>query len=250
MIDIHCHLCFPGAYKDVDEVVSRAKKEMPAVIVSSARYDEGLKVLELAGRNRGFIFPTLGYHPTEGTNHMSVLKLIGKNLDRIVGIGECGLDYHWEKEPARREKQKRIFRKFIEKAGEAKLPLVIHSRDAEQDCFDMVKDSGLECVFHCYSGPVELAGEILDRGFWISMSTHILFSKHHRKLMKLIPLDKVLLETDAPWLSPNKPEPNYPWNIKLSAEKIAEIKGVSRGEVLERAKENAIGFFNLKIGYS
>jgi TatD DNase family protein len=248
MIDIHCHMCFPGAYKDVDWIVKKAREEeMTSIIVSSARYDEGLKVLELSEKEKGFIFPTLGYHPTEGTDHEGVLKLIRENKNSLVGIGECGLDYHWEKDPDKREEQKNIFRKFITSAKETKLPLVIHSWDAEQDCFEMVKDSGIECVFHCYSGSKELAQQILDNGFWISMSTHILFSKHHKKLMKLIPIDKILLETDAPWLSPNKPEPNYPWNIKLSAKKIAEIKNVSVNEILERAKENAIRFFSLSI---
>jgi TatD DNase family protein len=247
MIDIHCHLCFPGAYRNVNQVVLRARREMAGIIVSSARFDESLRVLELAERNRGFIFPTLGYHPTEGTNHEGILELIEKNRDRVVGVGECGLDYHWEKDPGKREEQKEVFRKFIDIAKEMKLPLVIHSWDAEQDCFDMVKGSKLGCVFHCYSGSGELAQEILERGFWISMSTHVLFSKHHRKLMKIIPLEKVLLETDAPWLSPNRPEPNYPWNIKLSAGKIAEIKNVSKEEVLEKARVNAIEFFSLDV---
>ncbi len=248
MIDIHCHLCFPGAYKDLDRVVNKAREEgMAGIVVSSARYDESLKVLELAGREKGFIFPTLGYHPVEGTNHEGTLELIREDRDRIVGVGECGLDYHWEKDPGKREKQKVIFRKFIDAAKQARLPLVIHSWDAEQDCFDMVRDSGVRCVFHCYSGSRELAQQILDNGFWISMSTHILFSKQHRKIMKVIPLEKVLLETDAPWLSPNKPEPNYPWNIKLSAGKIAEIKKTTAGEVLERARENAIKFFDLEL---
>lgn len=247
MIDIHSHLCFPGAYKNVNQVVMRAKKEMAALIVSSARYDEGLEVLKLADKEKGFVFPTLGYHPTEGTDHEGVLELIGENRDKIVGVGECGLDYHWEKDSKKRGEQKKIFEKFIKIAKKLKLPLVVHSWDAEQDCFDMVKGSGLRCVFHCYSGSNELAQDILDSGFWISMSTHILFSKHHRKLMKLIPLEKIMLETDAPWLSPNKPEPNYPWNIKLSAKKIAEIKNSSEEEVLERAKRNAIEFFSLNI---
>jgi TatD DNase family protein len=247
MIDIHCHLCFPGSYKNVNQVVLRARKEMAGIIVSSARYDEGLRVLELAGKNKGFIFPTLGFHPTEGTNHEGVLELIEKNRDRIVGIGECGLDYHWEKDPQKRAEQKKIFQKFIDIAKGMNLPLVIHSWDAEQECFDMVRDSGLGCVFHCYSGSRELAQQILDKGFWISVSTQVCFSKHHKKLVKLIPLEKILLETDAPWLSPNKPEPNYPWNIKISAEKIADIKRVSNEDVLEYARKNAIRFFSLDI---
>lgn len=247
MIDIHCHLCFPGSYKNVNQVVEKARKEMVGIIVSSARYDEGLRVLELAGKNKGFIFPTLGFHPTEGTNHEGVLELIEKNRDKIVGIGECGLDYHWEKDPEKREKQKKIFKKFIDIAKKTKLPLVIHSWDAEQDCFEMVKDSGLRCVFHCFSGSRELAQQILDKGFRISVSTQVCFSKNHKKLVKIIPLEKILLETDAPWLSPNRPEPNYPWNIKISAEKIAGIKKVSKEEVLDRAKKNAIKFFSLDI---
>jgi len=247
MIDIHCHLCFPGAYKNVDEVVEKAKKEMAGVIASSARYDEGLGVLELAEKNEKFIFPTLGFHPTEGTNHESILELIEKNRNKIVGVGECGLDYHWEKDPGKREEQKRIFQKFIDIAKKTKLPLVIHSWDAEQECFDMVRDSSLSCVFHCFSGSRELAQHILDKGFWISVSTQVCFSKHHKKLVKLIPLEKILLETDAPWLSPNKPEPNYPWNIKISAEKIAGIKNVSKEAILEHARRNAIRFFSLNI---
>ncbi|UCD07825.1 MAG: TatD family hydrolase [Candidatus Aenigmatarchaeota archaeon] len=247
MIDIHCHLCFPGAYKNVNQVVLRAKKEMLGIITSSARYGEGLRVLELAEKNKGFVFPTLGYHPTEGTDHEGVLKLIEENRDKIVGVGECGLDYHWEKDPGKREEQKKIFQKFIDITKKTNIPLVIHSWDAEQECFDMVRDSGVRCVFHCYSGSKELAQEILDSGFWISVSTQVCFSKNHRKLVKLIPLEKVLLETDAPWLSPNKPEPNYPWNIKISAEKIADIKKVSKEEVLEYARKNAIKFFSLDI---
>lgn len=247
MIDIHCHLCFPGAYKNVNQVVLRAKKEMVGIIASSARYDEGLKVLDLAEKNKDFVFPTLGYHPTEGTEYEGVLKLIEENRDKIVGVGECGLDYHWEKDPGKIEGQKKIFQKFIDIAKKTNIPLVIHSWDAEQECFDMVRDSGVRCVFHCYSGSRELAQEILDSGFWISVSTQVCFSKNHRKLVKLIPLEKILLETDAPWLSPNKPEPNYPWNIKISAEKIADIKKVSKEEVLEYARKNAIKFFSLDI---
>lgn len=247
MIDIHCHLCYPDAYKNVNEVVDKAKKEMAGVIASSARYDEGLGCLELARKNKGFIFTTLGFHPIEGTNLEGVLELIDKNRDEISGVGECGLDYHYNRDPEKITEQKDIFQRFIDIAKKTKLPLVIHSWDAEEDCYDMVKDSGVECVFHCYSGSKELAKQILDSGFWISMSTHILFSKHHKKLMKTIPLGKVLLETDAPWLSPNKPEPNYPWNIKTSAEKIAKIKDITREKVLEHAKENAIEVFSLKL---
>jgi len=247
MIDIHAHLAFPDFDQDRVDVIKRCREELSAVIVSSARYDEGLKALEMMDDHNGFIFVTLGYHPTEGgENYKDIIKLIRKNRERIVAVGEVGLDYHWEKNVAKRNQQRVVFQEFIDLAREIKKPLVIHSWDAEWDCFDMVKDSGLPIVFHCFSGPTELAKEIIDSGFYISMSTHIVFSKHHRKLAKIIPIGRLMLETDSPFLDPNH-EKNYPWNIKLSAEKIAKIKGMTPENVLEQAKQNAVKFFGLKL---
>ena len=247
MIDIHCHLCFPEFDKDREEVISKAKREMSAVIVSSARFEEGKKVLNLIERHKGFLFATLGFHPTEGDNYKGVIKLIKENKDKIVGIGEVGLDYHWERDLKKREKQKEIFRKFINLAGELNLPLVIHSWDAEEDCFEMIKNKNVQAVFHCFSGSLELAKKILERGFYISVSTQVCMSKHHKKLVKIIPLDKILLETDAPFLSPIRGERNYPWNIKISAKKIADIKKIGEEEILEKAKDNARKIFNLVL---
>ncbi len=189
---------------------------------------------------------TLGYHPTEGSDYEGVIKLIEQNHQRIVGIGEAGLDYHWESDLRKRGEQKVAFSRFIELAEQFGLPLVIHSWDAEPDCFTMVKDSEVMCVFHCYSGPLELAKQIIDRGFYISFATHICFSKHHRKLAKIVPLENLLLETDSPFLGPERHR-NLPWNIKLSAERIAIEKGVPKERVLLAAKENAIKVFKLKL---
>jgi TatD DNase family protein len=246
MIDIHAHLCFPDFEKDIDEVVKRAREEIDGVIVSSARFDEGKKVLELVKKHPGFLFATLGYHPTEGTDCDGVLRLIEQNHDRIVGVGEAGLDYHWEDDLKKRDQQKVIFARFIAAAEKYRLPLVIHSWDAEPECFQMVKDRKIQCVFHCYSGSIELAKQIIDRGFFISMSTHITFSKHHKTLIRSIPLESLLLETDSPFLGPERHR-NLPWNIKLSAEKVAIEKGVPKERVLMAAKENAIKVFNLKL---
>lgn len=246
MIDIHCHLCYPQGYENPEEIVEKAKEEgMKGIIASSARFDEGLRVLDLAKKYPDFIFPTLGYHPTEGTELEKTLELIKKHRDKIVGVGEVGLDYHWEKNQEKIEKQKDVFGKFISLAKGLGLPLVIHSWDAERDCFEMVKDSGVKCVFHCFSGSLDLAQEIIDSSFFISISTQICFSKHHKKLAKLVPLENLLLETDAPWLSPNRGEKNYPWNIRCSAEKISKLKGIPAEQVLEIAWENARRVFGL-----
>jgi TatD DNase family protein len=248
MIDVHAHLCFPNFEKDVDEIVERARKELAGVIVSSARYDESLKALELCKRNPGFLFPTLGYHPTEGADPEGVMRLIRENQDLVVGVGEVGLDYHWEKDPGKREEQEVIFRKFIELAKELGKPLVIHSWDAERECFDLVRDSGLTCVFHCFSGGRDLAREILQvPDFYISVSTQIMFNKNLRKVVKVLPLDRLLLETDAPFLSPVKGERNFPWNILLSADKLSELLHVDSAEILNSARENAVRVFNLRL---
>lgn len=250
MIDIHAHLCFGDYDKDLDEVIAKCKQEISGVIASSARYDEGLKVLQLAEKHPGFIFPSLGFHPTEGGNDPEkIMNIIKENSDNIVAVGEVGLDHHWEKDPEKREIQKKRFSKFIQLAKSLGKPLVIHSWDAERECFETLKGSNVPAVFHCYSGKRDLAKEILSEGFYISISTMVLFSKNVRKVAKDMPLDKILLETDSPFLSPNKQEDprNYPWNIKLAAAKVAEIKGITKDEVLEKAKVNAKQLFDLKI---
>jgi len=250
MIDIHAHLCWESYKNDIDHIISRCREELSAVVVSSARYEEGLCVLSLTKKHPGFLFPTLGFHPTEGGKDPErIIELIKRNSGRIVGVGECGLDYHWEKNEEKREEQKEVFLKFIELAKKLSKPIVIHSWDAERECYEMVRDSGVNAIFHCFSGKRELAKEIVSRGFYISISTQILFSKNVRKIAKDVPMDMFLLETDSPFLSPDKAKDqrNYPWNIKLSARKMAEIKGVAYEKIMEKAKENAVRAFDLKI---
>lgn len=262
MIDIHAHLCFPDFDRDIGMVVERSRKELAGVIVSSARHGEGVKALELCRKNRGFLFPTLGHHPTEGDEWDRVIELIRENKEEIVGVGEVGLDYHWEKDPGKKADQRRVFQEFIGLAQEISKPLVIHSWDAERDCFEMVRDSGLTAVFHCFSGKRDLAQEIVSvPGFYISISTQVLFNRSIRKVAKAIPLDRLLLETDAPFLSPekmkkpkggtkngvSKDDRNFPWNIILSAEKIAQLRHIDSAEVLNAARENAIQAFGLEL---
>lgn len=261
MIDVHAHLCFPDFDRDREKVVRECGKSMEAVIVGSARHDEGLQSLELC-RSHDFLFPTLGYHPTEGGDGPArIMELIRENRREVVGVGEVGLDHHWEKDPARGKRQAETFSGFIGLAEELKKPLVIHSWDAERECYGMVKGCGVPVVFHCYSGPPELASEILDSGFFISFSTQVLFSKSSRKLAKAVPLEMMTLETDSPFLSPFKrmeavpgvmepkpgfvPERNYPWNVAFSAAKIAKLKGTEASVVIGETSRNARRIFGL-----
>ncbi|MBU0530118.1 MAG: TatD family hydrolase [Candidatus Aenigmatarchaeota archaeon] len=248
-IDIHAHLCFPNTYEDVDDVVKTIQKEMTAVIASSARYEEGLDVLRLAEKYPGVVFVSLGYHPFEGNNPEKTKKLILENKDRIVSVGEVGLDYHWEQNSEKREKQKVLFREFLELAKKINKPVVIHSWDAERECFEIAREYEIPLIFHCFTGSVELAKEIVDAGFYVSISTNICFSKKLKKVAKVVPMEFMLLETDAPFLDPDRDrKKNVPWNIKLSAEKIAEVKEMTAEEVLEQTTKNAIKVFGLNIG--
>jgi len=251
MIDIHAHMCWKSYKKDIDQIIARCRQEISGVIVGSARYDEGIETLDLCSKYPGFLFPTLGFHPIEGGNDPEkIMELIKKNADKIVGVGEVGMDYHWEKDTEKHEQQREIFSRFIDLAGKLKKSLVIHSWDAERECFEAVKGLDVPVVFHCFSGKRDLAKEIVSNGFYISISTMVLFSKNIRKVAKDIPMDKLLLETDSPFLSPDKDKDprNYPWNIKLSARKIAELRKITDKEVLESVKENAVKVFNLEIG--
>ncbi|MBI4173497.1 MAG: TatD family hydrolase [Candidatus Aenigmarchaeota archaeon] len=248
MIDAHAHLCYPTLYGERERIVQECKARLQGVVVSAARYDESLKVLELCAQHKGFLHATVGCHPTELQDMDKVLGLIRQNHKALVAIGEVGLDYHWVKEPEQRERQKQAFQGFIELAETLDLPLVIHSWDAEQDCFDLVAKSKAMAVFHCYSGSRELMQAIVKKGYLVSISTQVCFSKHHRKLAQDIPLESLLLETDSPFLSPSKTEQekrNFPWNITISAGQLAKEKGIAADQVLQAAADNARSVFGI-----
>jgi TatD DNase family protein len=255
MIDSHAHICYKDFDKDRDEIIERSRKELAGIVVASARHDEGVSVLETCRQNPGFLFPSIGCHPYDGGDHRKVIDLIRQNREEIVAVGEVGLDYHWEKDPSRRRKQADVFREFISLAKELGKPLVVHSWDAEREAFDMVRDSGLTVVFHCFSGSRELAHEIVQvPEFYVSISTQVLFNKSLRKVARDLPLERMLLETDSPFLSPAKmrkeeveDKRNFPWNIILSGEKIAKLRHLDSAEVLNAARENAIQVFGLVL---
>jgi len=246
MFDTHAHLCFKNFDKDRVEVVEECRKSLSGVIVSSARYDESICVLDLVKKHPNFLYASIGCHPTECTEVEKTVELIKKNKERVIAVGEVGLDYHWEKDPEKREQQKRRFETFISLAEELGKPLVIHSWDAEKEAFEIVKDRKVEATFHCYTGKKELAMEIIKRGFYISISTNVLFSKSIQKIAKSIPLNRILLETDSPFLDPDRERRrNTPENIALSAKKIAELRKLNVEEVKRATAENTKRLFKI-----
>ena len=232
MIDTHCHIDFEEYDKDRNEVITRAKDKLDAVIVSGIGYESNQGVLDLSNEYKDFIYPSFGYHPVSSQKcsdeelRLAHEHLI-ENLDNIVAIGEVGMDYFYVKDKALREKQKEIFLSFIEIANEYKKPLLMHVRDCEKKALNIVEeyDNIPYVVFHCYSGSLKTAKRIMNHdNYFMSFSTMLCYSEEHQNLIKNISLDHVLTETDSPYLAMTKEERNEPVNVVNAVKKIAEIQ--------------------------
>jgi TatD DNase family protein len=257
MIDIHCHLEQKDYDKDREDVIEKCRKELKAVITSCAHPRDFELTMRMVENHNGFIFASCGIHP-EYVKDISeeqkdnFLDMIVKNKEKIVAIGETGLDYWYIKEKEWQERQKELFIELINLAKELGKPLIIHSREVFEETLDVLENNDAEKVnFHMW-GANQLLKRILDNGWYVSMNTIILRSKKHKKIARDIPLDRLMLETDSPWLAPErltegKEARNDPRSIKIVAEKIAEIKKLPFDEIWQKCGQNAVEFFNLNI---
>ena len=255
-----------------DDVVAEAKKKgMTAIVTSIADIKDNRGVLELKRKYPDFVFICLGFHPEVMGKYVesdvdSYMDFIRQNKDHISAIGEVGLDYTWITKTDDQEKSKEIFIKFIDLSKELGLPLVIHSRngkDNKEGSNDGIADaikilSELECdkvMMHCFSGSEGQLKTCIAQGWMISLATVLVKSFKHQRLAKIIPLEQLLLETDAPWLDPDAPPKtfgqqthltNRPWKIVRSAEVLSGVLGMPKEGIMEAATENARRFFGMK----
>ena len=257
MIDVHCHLESSDYSSNRDEIIEKCKKELKAVITSCAHPRDFDLTLQIAEKYKNFVFASCGIHP-EYIKEVSekeideFIERIKQNKDKIVAIGECGLDFWWTKESEWQQKQRELFVRLIELSKELNKPLVIHSRNAYEETLKILEQEDAKKVDMHMFGDHRLAKRVIDNGWFISINTIILKSKSHKKIARDCPLENLMLETDAPWLAPKKllegiDEKNDPTSIKLVAEKIAEIKKLAFDEVWNKCGENAIKFFNLTL---
>ncbi|MFA5356218.1 MAG: TatD family hydrolase [Candidatus Omnitrophota bacterium] len=251
LIDTHCHLDFPEFEPDRGEVISRAQKEGIGHIINIGSSLKGSeKSLELS-RSYDFIYAAVGLHPHEAdisddSAKARIRELAGQ--DKVVAIGETGLDYY--KNYSARDNQKALFRYLAGLAKDFDLPLVIHNREAQADTFKILNEFlPLRAVVHCFSGDGDFLKSCLGLGFYISFTCNITYKKAEslRGFLRETPLDRLMLETDAPFLPPEglrgrRNEPSY---VRLLAEEAARIKGVSFDEIAKSTTENAIRFFDL-----
>lgn len=233
LIDTHLHLS--NEDYNIDEVISNAKKEgVELLITGGTNKENNLCDIELSKKYKN-VFITLGYHPEEVDNIkeedlLLLEKQIIENKDKVVGIGEIGLDYHYTKEKV--EEQKQLLKKQIDIAKKYNLPVVVHSRDATLDTYNILKEKKINGVIHCFSGSLETAREYIKLGFKLGIGGVVTFKNSNLKdVIKEISLNDIVLETDSPYLSPKRGSVNEPKNIKEIALFIANIKEVSLNEV-------------------
>ncbi|MFH1229139.1 MAG: TatD family hydrolase [Candidatus Aenigmatarchaeota archaeon] len=257
MIDVHCHLEQSDYDKDRDQVVEDCKKDLKAIITSCAHPMDFDLTMQMSEKYKNFVFASCGIHP-EYIKEISEKKIeniienIKQNKDRIVAIGEVGLDFYWVKEPEWQQKQRELFIQMINLAKEMKKPLVIHSRNCHEETIRILEqEDAREVDMHMF-GDHHLIERITNNGWSISMNTIILRSKSHKKIARDCPLENLMLETDAPWLAPKRlldgiEERNSPLSIRIVAEKIAEIKKVDFDTVWKSCGQNAVKFFRLPL---
>lgn len=249
MIDTHCHI-LKKYYDDIETVIKNMAENI--MIIAGTNDEENKEVLKLCSKYKN-VYGTLGIHPTELSNVTSEnLKFIEKNLSnsKIVGIGEIGLDYYWNKN--NKNQQKEIFIKQINLARKYNKAIVVHTREAINDTFEILKEYavGLKIDIHCFTGSLEMANKFIELGCMLGIGGVLTFKNTKlNETISNIPLSRILLETDSPFLTPEpfRGKKNEPYNIIYVAKKISEIKNISLEEVLKITTINAITQFDLNI---
>ncbi|MDP3935280.1 MAG: TatD family hydrolase [Candidatus Giovannonibacteria bacterium] len=251
LIDVHTHAQFSEFDIDRDAVIRRALDAGIWMINVGTQRDTSANSCELAHRYEG-VFTTVGLHPTE--IHEKFDYDFYKKLatdSKVVAIGECGLDY-FRPAPETKEKQKEVFTKHIQLAREVKKPLMIHCREAFADLIDILTANrsalnNIPGVCHFFSGTIEDAQKLIDLGFSFSFGGVITFAREYEKLIKFIPLGRILLETDAPYVAPQvyRGKRNEPLYVEEVAPKIAKILDKDFDEIAQKTTENATKIFGL-----
>ena len=235
LVDTHCHL-FHQYYDNIDEVLENARRcEVGAVIVNGTNSLDNREVLELVSKY-DMVYGALGIQPEEiDDTWEDTLRFIEKHIcdDKILAVGEIGLDYHYDCD---RNLQKQVFRRQLEIAEKYKKPVIVHSRDCIQETYDILKEYDVKGIMHCYSGSVEMATKFIKIGFYLGIGGISTFKNASKvvEVIKRVPLEYIVLETDSPYLSPEpyRGKKNEPANILFVFNKICEIKELD----VERAK--------------
>lgn len=251
LVDTHTHIYGDKYNSDFFEVLKRTKEELEFIVSIGYDLESSKKSVELSNKY-DFIYSTVGIHPVDIKEYNDEVEkeLIAmvKNNTKVVAIGEIGLDYYWMEDP--KEIQQDVFRKQLNISRETKLPVVIHTRDALEDTLKILSEyKDIGGILHCFPGSYDSVKSLLDR-YYVGVAGVVTFknNKKTQEMVKQVPLDRVVIETDCPYLTPEpfRGHRNEPTYVKYVAEKIAEIKGISYEEVVKVTTENAKAIYNIK----
>ncbi len=251
LVDTHAHIDYPDYDSDRDAVLERAREQgVKYVINVGATLAGSLRAVEIAARYPG-VFAVVGCHPHDaaGFTDKDFVRIEGLVASpKVVAIGEIGLDYY--RNLSDPDRQRGLFADFIRLANRTKLPAVIHTREAAEDTLRIAKREGLtRAIVHCFSGGADFLKSCLDMGFYVSFTCNVTYKKSGglREMARIVPLDRLCLETDAPYLSPERSRGarNEPGNVRLLAEYIADLKGLSLSDISRATTANAKRFFSI-----
>lgn len=250
LYDAHAHLSPRWMPNYLDIAEKSIKSGLKGIINSAVEFSEYKYTLDLS-KQFPQIKTALGIAPQRIEDHKEIklerfLEEIENRKKDIVAVGEIGLDYYWVKEEVFRNKQKELFERCIKLANKINLPIVIHSREADKDLFPIIENlATTSVILHSFSGNEEFAKRAIDNGWFTSFSTSVCYSKPRQRVVEHIPLENLLIETDSPFLhpTPGKKLKNEPLNVKFAAEKIAEIKNISKEEIILNTSKNCEKLF-------
>ena len=247
LVDTHCHL-FSEYYNDIGSVLDRARdNDVKFVIVNGTNSVDNQEVLELVSKY-DMVYGALGIQPEEiDEGWEDTLVFIEEHImdKKILAVGEIGLDFHYDMD---RELQKNIFRRQLEIAEKYNKPVIIHCRDAVQETYDILKEYHIKGIMHCYSGSLEMAKLFCNLGFYLGIGGICTFKNASKivSVIKNIPLEYIVLETDSPYLTPEpyRGKVNEPSNVKLVMEKICELKELDYKQVSDIIYGNILRLFD------
>lgn len=248
IIDTHCHM-YNSEYENAEEIIQKCKEKNTKIILNGIDKKSNVEVLELSNKYDN-VYAAIGYdHSTVNEITEEDIKLLESQIinNKVIAVGEIGLDYYWVKD--NKDKQKELFNKMLDIAEKYNLPVIVHSRDAVFDVYDELKNRNLKGSIHCYSGSVDMAKKFTAIGFYIGIDGPITYKNNKKQieLVKNIDVNYLLVETDSPYLTPEEKrgEKNTPLNLIYIIEKIAEKLEMSKEEVIKLTTKNALNLFNI-----
>lgn len=254
LVDSHCHLDFPDFAEELDAVVERARAAGVGRMVTICTYLSRFDQVRAVAERYEDIYCSLGVHPHQAQEEIagvSVARLVEMaKHPKVIGIGETGLDYYYDKSP--RDVQQACFRSHIRAAMETGLPLIVHTRDADADIMRIVREEAagqpVKGLLHCFSSGRQLAEDAVDFGFSLSLSGIVTFKKSDdlRAIVRDVPLDRILVETDSPYLAPvpYRGKRNEPAYVAHTAAAVADVKGVTPEDMARVTTENFFRLFD------